>query len=214
MSASAPKSSKIINREKYRTYTERNELLSPEELTFHIGGCVSNDRVSQKKIYNSFYGYTFAICNCYTNNHDDAVEILNDGFLKIFKEMYRYSPAYDDVVSSFKGWIRKIMIYSAIDHFRRNNKYKTITDFDGKVIPISPRNGDTFDLISYKEIIQSLQKITPGYRTVLCLFAIEGFTHEEISRQLGISVGTSKSNLAKGRRQLRLILAKQRQEDF
>jgi RNA polymerase sigma factor (sigma-70 family) len=187
------------------------DLLSPENLCVHIERCALNNRESQKKIYTSFYNYAMAICNKYTSNQDDAVEILNDGFLKIFKEIHRYKPAYADVVGSFKGWLRKIMVYTAIDHFRKNNKYRFTTNLDNAVIQVSSGREDALDRISYEEIIRSIQELTPGYRTVLNLFIIEGFTHEEISHKLGISIGASKSNLAKARRQLQKILFQQNQ---
>jgi RNA polymerase sigma-70 factor (ECF subfamily) len=186
-------------------------LLSAEELSLHIERCAVNSRESQKKIYTSFYGYAMAVCDRYTNNQDDAIEILNDGFLKVFKEIYRYKPAYTDVVSSFKGWLRKIMVYTAIDHFRKNHKHQFTTDLDNGVIQVASRTEDALDRISYDEIIRSIQDLTPGYRTVFNLFIIEGFTHEEISEKLGISIGTSKSNLAKARRQLQKILFQQNQ---
>jgi len=186
-------------------------LLSAEELSLHIERCAVNSRESQKKIYTSFYGYAMAVCDRYTNNQDDAIEILNDGFLKVFKEIYRYKPAYTDVVSSFKGWLRKIMVYTAIDHFRKNHKHQFTTDLDNGVIQVASRTEDALDRISYEEIIRSIQDLTPGYRTVFNLFIIEGFTHEEISEKLGISIGTSKSNLAKARRQLQKILFQQNQ---
>ncbi|MFZ1312591.1 MAG: sigma factor, partial [Chitinophagaceae bacterium] len=85
------------------------QLLSAEELTYHVEACALNKRESQKILYSSFYGYAMAICDRYVNNQDDALEILNDGFLKIFKEIHHYKPAYKDVISSFKGWLRKIM---------------------------------------------------------------------------------------------------------
>lgn len=186
-------------------------MLSAEELSLHIERCAVNSRESQKKIYTSFYGYAMAVCDRYTNNQDDAIEILNDGFLKVFKEIYRYKPAYTDVVSSFKGWLRKIMVYTAIDHFRKNHKHQFTTDLDNGVIQVASRTEDALDRISYDEIIRSIQDLTPGYRTVFNLFIIEGFTHEEISEKLGISIGTSKSNLAKARRQLQKILFQQNQ---
>lgn len=186
-------------------------MLSAEELSMHIERCAMNNRESQKKIYTSFYGYAMAVCDRYTNNQDDTVEILNDGFLKIFKEIHRYKPAYSDVVSSFKGWLRKIMVYTAIDHFRKNQKHQFTTDLDNGIIQVSSGGEDAVDRLSYEEIIRSIQDLTPGYRTVLNLFIIEGFTHEEISEQLGISIGTSKSNLAKARRQLQKILFQQNQ---
>jgi len=186
-------------------------LLSAEELSLHIERCALNNRESQKKLYTSFYGYAMAVCDRYTNNQDDAIEILNDGFLKIFKEIYRYKPAYTDVVSSFKGWLRKIMVYTAIDHFRKNHKHQFTTDLDNGVVQVASHAEDALDRISYEEIIRSIQDLTPGYRTVFNLFIIEGFTHEEISDKLGISIGTSKSNLAKARRQLQKILYQQNQ---
>jgi len=186
-------------------------LLSAEELSLHIERCALNNRESQKKIYTSFYGYAMAVCDRYTNNQDDAIEILNDGFLKVFKEVYRYKPAYTDVVSSFKGWLRKIMVYTAIDHFRKNHKHQFTTDLDNGVIQVASHAEDALDRISYEEIIRSIQDLTPGYRTVFNLFIIEGFTHEEIAEKVGISIGTSKSNLAKARRQLQKILFQQNQ---
>lgn len=151
-----------------------------------------------------------SVCERYTNNHDDAVEILNDGFLKIFKEIHRYKPSYSDVVRSFMGWLRKIMIYTAIDHFRRNQKHRFTAELDDGIIQVSSGGEDALDKISYDEIIRAIQEVTPGYRTVFNLFVIEGFGHEEIAGQLGISVGTSKSNLSKARKQLQKILLKRK----
>ena len=195
----------------YYSVTKTGNLLSAEELSLHVERCALNNRESQKKLYTSFYGYAMAVCDRYTNNQDDAIEILNDGFLKIFKEIYRYKPAYTDVVSSFKGWLRKIMVYTAIDHFRKNHKHQFTTDLDNGVVQVASHAEDALDRISYEEIIRSIQDLTPGYRTVFNLFIIEGFTHEEISDKLGISIGTSKSNLAKARRQLQKILYQQNQ---
>jgi RNA polymerase sigma-70 factor (ECF subfamily) len=185
--------------------------LSDDDLNLDIQGCVLNDRLSQKKIYTSFYNYAMTICSLYTNNYDDSVEILNDGFLKVFKEIYRFQPAYTDIVSSFKGWLRKIIIYTAIDHFRKNNKYRFTKELDSEATWISAGGEDALDRISYHEIVRSMQKLTPGYRIIFNLFIIENFSHEEIAKQLGISVGTSKSNLARGRKQLQKILLEENQ---
>jgi RNA polymerase sigma factor (sigma-70 family) len=181
-------------------------LLSADELTLHIRGCTLNNRESQKKIYCSFYGYAMAVCNRYTNNQEDAVEILNDGFLKIFRELHNYTPAYSDVIGSFKGWLRKIMMYTAIDHFRKFHKHQMMTELDTVVFQLPSGGEDALERISYDEIIAAIKELSPGYRTVLNLFIVEGQSHEEISEQLGISIGTSKSNLAKARRQLQKIL--------
>jgi len=184
-------------------------LLSPDELTHHVGECALNKRESQKAIYNSFYGYAMAICDRYAKNQDDALEIMNDGFLKVFKEMHNYKPAYADVVGSFKGWVRKIMVYTAIDHFRKSQKHRVVKELDNIVFQIPSVSETALDKISHEEIIRAIQELSPGYRTVLNLYIIEGFTHDEISKRLGISEGTSKSNLAKARKQLQKILFKQ-----
>lgn len=191
--------------------TDRRDFVSGEELTMHILGCISNDRLSQKKIYTSFYGYAMTICNSYTSNYDDSVEIINDSFLKVFKELHRYAPAYSDVVSSFKGWLRKIIIYTAIDHFRKNHKDRLTKELDSDGIWISAGGEDALDKISYDEILRSIQKLSPGYRRILNLFIVEGLTHGEIAGGLGISIGTSKSNLAKARRQVQKIIFRQNQ---
>jgi len=184
-------------------------LLSADELSYHVKACGQNSRESQKVIYTSFYGYAMAICDRYTNRQEDAVEILNDGFLKLFREIHRYQPAYSDVVSSFKGWLRKIMVYTAIDHFRKYHKHTMVTDLDNVVYQVPSVNESALDKLSYEEIIRAVQELSPGYRTVFNLFVIEGLSHDEIADKLGISTGTSKSNLSKARRKLQTILFKQ-----
>ena len=180
-------------------------MLSAEELSKHISGCALNERESQKKIYNAFYGYAMSICNSHCSNDEDAVEILNDGFLKIFKEIHHYKPSYSNEMNSFKGWLRKIMIYTAIDNYRKNQKHQVVKELDADFSAIA-RQESAEDKLSYEEIIRFIQKLSPGYRIVLNLFVVEGFSHEEIAEKLGITIGTSKSNLAKARKQLQKIL--------
>lgn len=152
-----------------------------------------------------------AICDRYTNNEEDAIEILNDGFLKVFNEIYRFQPAYTDVISSFKGWLRKIMVYTSIDHFRKYHKHKMVTDLENVVYQITSEDEDAVDKLSYDEIIRAIQGLTPAYRTIFNLFVIEGLSHDEIAQKLEISTGTSKSNLSKARKQLQKILFKKNQ---
>ncbi|WP_462219303.1 RNA polymerase sigma factor [Ferruginibacter sp.] len=181
-------------------------MLTADELNLQIRGCALNERESQKKLYNSFYGYAMSVCDRYTSRDEDASEILNDGFIKIFKEIHNFKPAYSDVISSFKGWLRKIMVYTAIDHFRKNNKHQNVIELDAAVVHLPIESETAVDKISHDEIIRFIQDLSPAYRTVLNLFIVEGFSHEEISKHLDISVGTSKSNLAKARKQLQKIL--------
>jgi RNA polymerase sigma-70 factor (ECF subfamily) len=189
-------------------------LLTARVLTEHIEGCVRNSRESQKTIYSSFYGYALTICDRYAGNKDDAVEILNDGFLKIFKEIHKYQPAYADTVASFTGWLRKIMVYTAIDHFRKNKKHLAHGHTDPSLLQIASPHETALDKLSHEEILKAIQFLSPAYRTVFNLFVIEGLSHDEISKKLGIAEGTSKSNLAKARIHLHKILLKEYQIEY
>jgi RNA polymerase sigma factor (sigma-70 family) len=201
-------SSRPASRTRDRYAASQTDLVSAEDLKTHIEKCAVNNRESQKKIYVTFYAYAMTICGRYATNKDDGIEILNDGFLKIFKEIYRYKPAYADELSSFKGWLARIMVYTAIDHFRKNRRHSFATDINNGLTQIATRGEDAVDKISHDEILRSIQELTPVYRKVFKLFVIEDFNHEEISRRLGISVGASKSNLAKARKQLQKILGR------
>src|SRR5690606_19175110 len=118
---------------------------------------------------------------------------LNDGFLKVFVEIYRFKPAYSDTISSFKGWLRKIMVYTAIDHYRKYHKHERMQELEESNLHIPEKGESALDKISYDEILAAVKQLSPAYRTVFNLFVIEGFSHDEIATELGISSGTSKS---------------------
>jgi RNA polymerase sigma factor (sigma-70 family) len=182
-------------------------LLPVQELLEHIDGCSRNSRESQKKIYHAFYGYAMSVCDRYADTPDDAIEMMNDAFLKIFKEMPHFKPSYADAASSFKGWLRRIMVNTAIDHFRKHHKkFMATTQLHEGVVNMPAREAGALDKISHDEIIRCVQQLSPGYRTVFNLFVIEGLSHEEIAERLNISTGTSKSNLSKARQVLQKIL--------
>lgn len=149
-----------------------------------------------------------SICDRYTRRKEDAIEIFNDAFLKIFKEIHRYKPAYEDEMNSFKGWIRKIIIYTAIDYNRKYHKHSFTADLESNMVYMPVEEEDALDMISYDEIINAIRELSPAYRTVINMFIIDGLSHEEISNELNIAVGTSKSNLSKARHQLQKILKK------
>lgn len=126
-----------------------------QRIKCHIKGCASNSRISQKKLYGSFYTYAMTICNRYAGSEEDALEILNDSFLKIFREIAKFKPAYEDVHHSFKGWIRKIIIYTAIDHYRKNLKHQASIMLHENVIPITSFTAGAIEKISHEEIIMA-----------------------------------------------------------
>lgn len=174
-------------------------MLNPKELIESIEGCSNNDRGSQKKIYTSFYGFAMSVCSKYANNKDDATEIINDGFLKIFTNLYHSQEPAHELSGSFTAWAKRIFINTAIDHYRRNKKHEVVEELNYCHDEVSLRGEDVMEKLSTDEIMKAVQTLPPGYRIVFNLYAIEGMTHKQISEELHIAEGTSKSNLAKAR---------------
>jgi RNA polymerase sigma-70 factor (ECF subfamily) len=146
------------------------------------------------------------ICMRYCNRQDDGEEIVNDGFLKVFKALHSFNPQYTNVEASLKGWMKRIMINTAIDYLRKNNQRFLVAEIFDNHFSIADETETSIDRMTYKEIIAIVQKLSPVYRTVFNLFVIDGYKHEEIAQQLKISVGASKSNLSKARLNIKKML--------
>ncbi len=160
-----------------------------------IKGCINKDRNSQYLLYKEFYSYGMAICRRYGMSDDDAADILNEGFLKIFTNIHKYDPD-----RPFKSWLGRIITNTAIDHYRLNLKFSDHVDIvDYEQLG---SNAVVYDHLAYNDLLKLVQELSPAYRTVFNLFAIDGYSHEEIAEMLNISVGTSKSNLFKARQKL------------
>ncbi len=140
-----------------------------------------------------------SICLRYAHTDDDAMEIANDGFLKVFRELSSFVARYEDVEASLKGWMKRIMINTAIDHHRKHLKHQSNVPVDDNLFHVSDNGQTSIDKMSYDEIYKVVQQLSPVYRAVFNLYVIDGFKHEEIAKKLKISVGTSKSNLAKAK---------------
>ncbi|MBS1667273.1 MAG: sigma-70 family RNA polymerase sigma factor [Bacteroidetes bacterium] len=172
-------------------------------------GCRENNRGSQKELYQLLRDYAMKICYRYQNHAEEAEEIMNEGFVKLFKNIGQFDEGrHANIEVALKGWFKRILINTCIDHYRKNASTAThkILTKESENIPSHAENG--LDKLSYKEIIESIRLLSPAYRTVFNLFVIEGLSHEEIAAELGISVGASKSNLSKARENLRKILLK------
>lgn len=177
-----------------------------------VAGCALLNRDSQKQFYAHFYGYAFSICHRYVSKEEETLEVVNDGFLKIFNELKHFQPRYDSFENSLKGWVRRIFINTAIDHVRKEkNRLLFMHDQTEAVDNVSvPATG--LERLSHKELLEMITKLSPAYRMVFNMYVIDGYTHEEISGMLNIAVGTSKSNLAKARINLqKMIINKQTQ---
>lgn len=168
-----------------------------------IEGCVKKDRKSQKELYKLYYGYALRICLRYAKNKDEAIEVVNDGFMKVFMHIARYQ-----VEQSFNSWLSTIMINTAIDHYRKRIKQLEMEELNEQHQVEDREN--ILSNINYEDLIKLVQKLSYAYRTVFNLFAIDGYTHEEISKLLHISVGSSKSNLFKARENLKKMLTERK----
>src|SRR5580698_8415801 len=145
--------------------------MSEEELQQLIKGCIKEDRKCQKLLYKGFYGFGMAICLRYTGDRDEAAEVLNQGFFKVFKNIERY-----DAARPFKAWLGKIMMNVSIDHYRANLKMAYTEDLESAE-HIS--DGDLTDKnLNYNDLLAMVQRLPQAYRTVFNLFAIDGYSHE------------------------------------
>jgi RNA polymerase sigma factor (sigma-70 family) len=181
-------------------------LSNRPDLLHIIQGCVQANRGSQKLFYQLYYGYAGSICMRYCSNPDDAAEITNDGFLKIFRSLDSFNPKYSDIEASLKGWMKRIIVNTAIDHFRKNRQHLMVAEIFDDHFNIADETETSIDRMTCKEILAVIQKLSPVYRMVFNLFVIDGYKHEEIAQQLKISVGASKSNLSKARMNIKKML--------
>jgi len=164
-----------------------------------IEACRKKNPASQELLYRKFYGYAMGICRRYSRSREEALEILNEGFFKVMTNLDRYTPSL-----SFKGWMRRIMVNAAIDYFRRNERHNHVIDIS--YLKIEEMAPGIWSQLSEEIILAAIQQLPPSYRIVFNLHAIEGYSHEEIAQKLGISVGTSKSNLSVARAKLMKML--------
>jgi len=165
-----------------------------------LNGCRKRHRENQKELYEMFYAYGMSITLRYADSRNEAVHILNDAFMKVFENIRKYDPH-----QPFKPWLRKIIVNTAINHFHRNNKMRMHEGLEENGAELAA-DETIISGISYNEIVEMVQQLTPAYRTVFNLYVIEGFSHDEIADLLGITTGTSKSNLSKAKRNLRAIM--------
>jgi RNA polymerase sigma factor (sigma-70 family) len=178
--------------------------LTKEELNSIITGCTQQDKTSQELLFKYFYGKMMIVCSRYARSKDEAKDVLQDGFIKLFDNLYRY-----EVTGSIEGWVRRIFVNTAIDHFRKHKNKFNIED-EGRLkdesVSYEEENESKYSHIKPEDILTAMEKLSPAYRTVFNLYAIENYTHKEIAEILDINIGTSKSNYAKAKSNLKSIL--------
>lgn len=175
--------------------------LNNQQLIKTLKRCSRGNRKAQEHLYSNYYSYAMSIALRYSGSFNEAEEITNDSFYKVFIKLEKHN-----LEKSFKAWLRKIVINTALDHYRTNQKSKNLVLLeDTQDIYFGD---DTLEDINAEEILELLQSLSPMYRLVFNLYIIEGYNHDEIATKLSITASTSRSNLARAKQKLRELLTK------
>jgi RNA polymerase sigma-70 factor (ECF subfamily) len=168
---------------------ERNQNITESDL---LKGCLAGNRRMQEELYRRYSPRMYAVCLRYAGMADEAEDILQEGFIKIFKKMDSFRGD-----GSFEGWMRRVFVNTAIEHFRRKRYLMPVTEKEEN--SIEGKYTSALDDLAAKDIMALVQELSPGYRTVFNMYVVEGYTHKEIADILGISEGTSKSQLSRAK---------------
>ncbi len=164
-----------------------------------IKACVRRESWAQKLLYEEYYGRMMGVCLRYSNDGNDALDILHEGFIKVFKNIGKYKSG-----TTLSAWIHRIMVNTAIDYYRKKVR-RRVENID-VAYDLATSDPDAISRCGEKEIIEAIQQLPPTYRAVFNLYVIEGYPHKEIGELLGITESTSRSNLVKARAKLKQIL--------
>lgn len=163
-----------------------------------VEGCIAGRRDCQEQLYKHYSPKMFGICLRYSGDFHTAEDILQEGFIKIFNNIDRYRGD-----GSFEGWLKRIFVNTAIEYFRKSFKFE---DIGNKIANDDVKTEDIWDKLKTQDLLKMVQRLSPGYRAVFNMYAIEGYSHKEISDTLNISEGTSKSQLARARNILQKMI--------
>lgn len=163
-----------------------------------VEGCVRNERRMQEAFYRRFFPEMLRMCLRYTRDEDTAVEIVNNGFLRVFKKLHTYA-----FKGSLEGWVRRLVYHSMADYYRDNARYLHFLVLEERDDVVPERGHEVF---YEEEILKAVSALPPVSQEVFRLYAIEGYSHAEIADNLSISEGTSKWHLSTARQKLREML--------
>lgn len=160
-----------------------------------LEGCLKNDRVSQRKLYEKYASKMLVVCMRYAKTKEDAEDVLIEGFVKVFSGLDKFKQE-----SSLETWIHSIMVNASISYFRKNNKHYQIGSIEENYIEIPNSNDlDGLDHLTGKDLLNILQQMPEHLKCVFNLVAFEGYDYESVSRELGINIGTARSRMSKGK---------------
>ncbi|MFN0213907.1 MAG: RNA polymerase sigma factor [Saprospiraceae bacterium] len=166
----------------------------------NLPACLRGDRLAQKQFFERYKGKMFALCLRYANSREDAEDVLQEGFIKVFRDLNQYTGA-----GNFEGWVRKVFVNTALQQLQKQKRNFSLVELDGQDFPDESEPFEPEETPA-KNMIQILQQLPPGFRTVFNLHVLEGYSHPEIAEILDISVGTSKSQLLRAKAFFRKLL--------
>jgi RNA polymerase sigma-70 factor (ECF subfamily) len=169
-----------------------------------LRGCLCNEAAAQRELYQQYSPKMLAVCYRYAHNREDAEDMLQEGFIKVFTQLHSFERR-----GSFEGWIRRIMVHTCINILKRNKKFNESVDLI-HATSIQVREENISALVQVKQIVECIRSLPIGYRTVLNLFAIEGYSHREIAQLLDIEESTSRSQFTRAKAMLEDLLIKKR----
>jgi RNA polymerase sigma factor (sigma-70 family) len=169
-----------------------------------LQGCLKNSAKAQKSLYDKFSGKMLAVCYRYAHNREDAEDMLQEGFIKVFSQIHTFKSQ-----GAFEGWVRRIMIHTCINNLKKNKKFKESVDLI-HANSLQIREDTIPSILQAKQVVECIRLLPIGYRTVLNLYAIEGFSHKEISSMLDIEESTSRSQYTRAKAMLEDILIKKK----
>ena len=171
-----------------------------ENITYIINGCIENKHKYQRIIYERYRGYALKIVFRYIYRYEKAVDVVNDGFVKLFRNFEKFKLADEpDNEKILMGWLKRILINTAIDELRRGKMLPEIGGIPNTVWDIKDNSQNADQLLSYKNLIILIKELPPACRIVFNLYVIDGYTHSEIADMIKIPIGTSKSSLSRAR---------------
>lgn len=165
-----------------------------------VQGCIQKNAIAQKHLYDKFSRKMMGVCLRYCDNHEEAEDVVQNGFISVFQNLESFKGS-----GSLEGWVRKIMVNTALSNIRKNKKLKLNIELDSVefMLPSVSYINENF---AAKDLLKIIQTLPTGFRTVFNLYAIEGFSHKEIGELLGISEGTSKSQYSRAKTHLQKII--------
>jgi len=169
-----------------------------------LQGCLQNNAASQRELYTRYSPKMLAVCYRFAHNREDAEDMLQEGFIKVFSQIHTFRNQ-----GAFEGWIRRIVVHTCINHLKKNKRFNESVDII-HANSIQVREETVPSIVQAKQIVECIRLLPMGYRTVLNLYAIEGYTHKEIAEMLDIEESTSRSQYTRAKQMLEDILVKKK----